>query len=331
VFRLFLSLAIVALPLAGVPARGAPQDAAAKPYRDLHTVDRRLAIVADRLTTANAALCRELQPATGMVLHAVDQYSADAPGVRAAFAFPAPVAVEAVVPGGPAATAGILPDDGVVAIAGQTLAAPAPGGAISSATRDAAQALLAARPPAAPLSLQLRRGAALSTVTIHPRPGCRVAFEVLTGNLIGASSDGRVVQLGSRLFELFDDDQIAVVAAHELAHAILRHRARLEAAGVTWGLLAEFGRNGRLFRTTETEADLLGAYLLRNAGYDPRSAVRFWREQGGKVDGGAFRSRTHPSSKARAAAIEAELATMPPDAPIPYAPPLLERRDAPLR
>jgi predicted Zn-dependent protease len=95
-------------------------------------------------------------------------------------------------------------------------------------------------------------------------------------------------------------------------------------------LLSEFGRNARLFRQTETEADLMGAYLLRNAGWDPRIAVTFWREQGGKVDGGLFRSRTHPSSKARAEAIERAIATIPADAPMPYLPPLLEQRDAPL-
>ena len=139
--------------------------------------------------------------------------------------------------------------------------------------------------------------------------------------------DGQVVQVGGALFERFGDDQIAVVVAHELAHAILRHRVRLEAAGVKWGLLSEFGRNARLFRQTETEADLLGAYLLRNAGWDPQLAVRFWREYGSKIDGGMFHSRTHPSAKDRASAIERELATMPNDAPVPYQPPLLARRD----
>ncbi|PZQ61793.1 MAG: peptidase M48 family protein [Sphingomonas taxi] len=318
-FRLFLLLlAFVALPIFPGTAQAAPS---------LLDVDARLAAIAWRLTTANASLCRERQPVTGAVLHAADQYP---PELRDTFA--APVAVELVVPDTPAARAGVVANDGLVAIDGRDVAtAGAAGDTLTSATRDAAQARIAALPLDAPIALTLRRDGVARHVTVQPRTGCRVEFEVLAGGKLGASSDGRVVQVGGRLFETFADDQIAVVVAHELAHAVLRHRVRLEAAGVRWGLLSEFGRNGRLFRQTETEADLLGAYLLRNAGWDPQLAVRFWREHGGKIDGGLFRSRTHPSSKDRADAIAAELATMPANAPTPYLPPLLARRDAPLK
>ncbi|MEH3099892.1 M48 family metalloprotease [Sphingomonas adhaesiva] len=290
--------------------------------------DTRLARIAWRLTTANAALCRERQPVTGATLHAVDQYPAGAFGDTLPAAA---VLVELVLPGTPADRAGLRENDGLLAVAGQPVPVAAAQGGVTSATRNAAQALIAGRPVDAPLPLTIRHGTASSVVTVQPVPGCRVEFEVMAGNKIGASSDGQVIQIGGRLFRLFDDDQVAVVVAHELGHVVLRHRARLEAAGATWGLLSEFGRNGRLFRQAETEADLMGAYLLRNAGYDPRSAITFWRTQGGKVDGGLFRSRTHPSSKARAEAIAAELATMPANAPTPYRPPLLARRDQPLQ
>ncbi|MGJ3625924.1 hypothetical protein AB5I41_01285 [Sphingomonas sp. MMS24-JH45] len=120
---------------------------------------------------------------------------------------------------------------------------------------------------------------------------------MLATSKLGASSDGRVVQVGAPLFARFDDDQIAVVVAHELSHAILRHRARLEAVGVKWGLLAQFGRKRPpLPDHRERGGRGLGAFLLRNAGWDPQNAVRFWREEGAKIDGGMFHSRTHPSA-----------------------------------
>lgn len=323
-----MALAGAALVVASPVAAEQP---AASPYTALRDADARLAAIAYRLVTANAALCREQQPVTGMVLHAIDQYpAADMAAVRAAFAFPAPVAVELVVPRSPAARAGVDANDGLAAIDGTLLAAPVAGKGITSATRDAAQARLAAGAPTAPVTLSLRRGADLLDRRVAPLAGCRAEFEVMAGNVLGASSDGRVIQVAGRLLEMFGDDDVAVVVAHELAHSVLRHRVRLEAAGVRWGLLAEVGRNARLFRTTETQADVLGAFLMRNAGYDPQIAVRFWREQGGKVDGGMFRSRTHPSSKDRAAAIADALAAMPADAPIPYAPPILMERDRPL-
>ena len=247
---------------------------------------------------------------------------------RKVFGFAAPVGVEAVVAGGPAARAGVAADDALVAIAGTPVAGPAK--AQGSATRDAALARIAAQPAGQALSVTIRHQGADRVVTIPASPGCRSAFEVLLGPGMAAMSDGQTVQVGVRFFERYDDEQVAVIVAHELAHTILRHRARLEAAGVKWGLFSELGRNGRLFRRTEEEADRLGAILMRNAGYDPQAAPRFWREHGRDVDGGLFRSRTHPSSSARATLIQAELDAIPTDAGPIYRPPFLDSRDKPL-
>ena len=297
----------------------------------LRQVDGRMAGVAYRLATANAALCRDLQPVPGLQLHAIDQYSAETQAdARRAFGFATPVQVEAVAPGSAAARAGVLADDGLLAIDEVPVAPPAPRASDTSATRDAAQALLAAQPAAAPLRLTLMRGGTRRTVTIPASPGCRSAFEVLLGPGMKASSDGRVVQISVRFFERFGDEAIAAIVAHELSHTILRHRARLEAAGVQWGLAGEFGRNARLFRRTEEDADRLSVHLLRNAGYDPAAAVRFWREEGGSIDGGPFRSATHPSPKARAQALAAEVATLPPAGVADDAPAVLATRDQPL-
>ena len=196
-----------------------------------------------------------------------------------------------------------MADDGLVAINDVPVVQPAPRATETSATRDAAQALLAAQPATAPLRLTLMRGGERLSVTIPASPGCRSAFEVLLGPGMKASSDGRIVQVSVRFFERFDDEAIAAVVAHELSHTVLRHRARLEAAGVQWGLASEFGRNARLFRQTEEDADRLSVHLLRNAGYDPAAAVRFWRGEGASIDGGIFRGSTHPSAKARAEAL----------------------------
>jgi len=220
--------------------------------------------------------------------------------------------------------------DSIVSVDGKRFDGSTPGKGASSATRDATVEAIAALPARQPLRVELRRGGVTRTVTIAASPGCRSAFEVLLGPKMEASADGRIVQIGVRFFARYSDDEVAVVVAHELSHNILHHARRLDAAGIQRGLLSEVGRNGRLFRLTEDQADLLGMYLLRNAGYDPRSAVRFWRDHGGDVDGGLFRSRTHPSSAARARALEAEIARIPADAPVPYVPPLVAEADRPL-
>jgi hypothetical protein len=299
-------------------------------FAALRDADLRLATIAWRLATTNAALCDRLAPTPGLAIHAIGQYDpALRTQARAEFGFETPVAVEGVVAGSAAARAGVLQNDGLIAVNGEPFASEASSRA-DGAGRDAAAALLARQPAGRSLALSLARGGELVDVMVAASPGCRSAFEVLLGSKMEASSDGTIVQIGVRFFERYDDEQVAVVVAHELAHTILRHRERLEAAGVKRGLLAEVGRNGRLFRRTESEADMLGMHLLRNAGYDPHVAVRFWRDHGGDVDGGLFRSRTHPSSKARAAAIEAAIAALPTDAPRPYRPPMLATRDMPL-
>ncbi|MBJ6122033.1 M48 family metalloprotease [Sphingomonas sp. BT553] len=324
-----IPIALGILITTALPASAQQIDAAG--YEALRGIDLRLATIGHRLVTANAPLCSDLQPATGAVVHAIDQYDT---GSRAAakqvFAFAEPVSVEAVVPDAPVAKAGLIANDGVLAVADRPMPTPADPKATSAATRDAALAIIAAQPVGTPMRWRVSRGGAERTLTVTAPAGCRSSFEVMLGPKMEASSDGRVIQIGVRFFERYTDEQVAAVVAHELAHTVLRHRARLEAAGVKWGLLAEFGRNGRLFRRTEEEADLLGAALMRNAGYDPQIAVRFWRDHGGDVDGGLFRSRTHPSSKARADAIAAEVAKMPADRAILYRPPLLDTRDQPL-
>ena len=123
------------------------------------------------------------------------------------------------------------------------------------------------------------------------------------------------------------DDELAVVMGHEAAHAIARHggervsRAMAVeiAAGIVSetgqvspelidGVLAGYGAVGEtaFSRSEETEADEIGLLIAADAGYDPRSAVGFWRKmssQGGEKPP-EFLS-THPSDDKRAARLEA--------------------------
>jgi membrane-associated protease RseP (regulator of RpoE activity) len=328
--RYGISWAIAAAVAVAAPAVAADPDTAAT-FDALRQVDGRMAAIAYRLTTANAPLCRSLAPTPGWAIHSLGQYDpALRDQARASFGFETPIAVEAVVPGSAAAKAGVRAGDSIVSVDGRPIGSGAPGKDASSAARDAAVEQIAGLTADRPLAVELMREGRTRTVTIPASPGCRSAFEVLLGPGMTASADGRIVQIGVRFFERYTDDEVAVVVAHELSHNILRHAARLEAAGVKRGLLSEVGRNGRLFRLTEDQADLLGAYLLRNAGYDSQIAVRFWREHGGDVDGGLFRSRTHPSSSARAKALEAAIVTMPAGHGF-YAPPLAAEADRPLQ
>src|ERR1043166_7186709 len=128
-----------------------------------------------------------------------------------------------------------------------------------------------------------------------------------------------------------DDDGIAVVMGHEVAHALARHGAErmsqtmgVQVVGqllnvgvgmVSPGLPESFsqayglGTNVALIlpwgRGQESEADHIGLILMAKAGYDPSAAVGFWErmskvQQGGKPP--EFLS-THPSDDTRIAQI----------------------------
>ncbi len=316
---------------AASPAKEEAPDAAF--FETLRAADLRLATIAYRLTTANAALCDRQQPQVGMPIHALTQYGPSARQSAAkAFGFELTIGVEAVVAGAPADRAGIRANDSIVAINDtEQPGLPSTDAAEGAGARDAAEAVIAAAPIGKPLRLTVLRAGRRLPIAVQPVTGCRSRFEILLGSGLGATADGAIVQIGERFFESYTDEEIAVVVAHELAHNILRHRDRLDAAKINRGLLAELGRNGRLIRETEDQADLLGIYLLANAGYDPMSAPKFWRQKGGTIDGGLFRSRTHASSKARAEVLEVAARAIAATSTRPIIPPVVATRDVPLR
>ncbi|MBL0915092.1 MAG: M48 family metalloprotease, partial [Sphingopyxis sp.] len=139
-------------------------------------------------------------------------------------------------------------------------------------------------------------------------PGCLSDFRVEAVDRPMGMAEGRLILISKGLAEFAkNDDELAAAVAHELAHNILRHRARLDAAGVDRGLGKQFGRSARLFKQTEVEADRLSAWLLAGAGYDPAAAVRFLTAFGQRKGRPLFQAGTHPKWRDRVASIEEEI------------------------
>lgn len=127
-----------------------------------------------------------------------------------------------------------------------------------------------------------------------------------------------------------DDNGLAVVMSHEVAHALARHGAErmseqmvagvLEQAAVVGGVIktpealqgveAVYGIGRALphGRKQESEADHIGLILMAKAGYDPRHAVPFWQRMaaGNKSAPPEFLS-THPADSTRIKQIQEEL------------------------
>jgi predicted Zn-dependent protease len=139
-----------------------------------------------------------------------------------------------------------------------------------------------------------------------------------------------------------NEDGLATVMGHEVAHALQRHGAERYSRGILEtiaqvGALAAGAAAGRpdaamaamsaygvgvslpFGRSQEAEADFIGLRLMAQAGYDPREAVPFWERMSGcprqLIGKACFRAQqnipeflsTHPSDVSRINQIEAWL------------------------
>jgi predicted Zn-dependent protease len=130
-----------------------------------------------------------------------------------------------------------------------------------------------------------------------------------------------------------DDDEVAMIMGHEVAHALLEHaRERMGKTMVTRGVIelgsallglggagqTLAGMGGQLLtlkfsRSDESEADALGLLLAARAGYRPAAGVTLWQKMQAASKGAPpqFLS-THPSGDSRIKDIQGRLARVDP-------------------
>ncbi len=133
---------------------------------------------------------------------------------------------------------------------------------------------------------------------------------------------GKVVVYTGILKITENDDELAVVMGHEIAHAVARHgnermsqQLAIYGIGQTLGGVMRTEMGKQIFnqsygigttlgilkysRTHETEADKLGLIFMYVAGYNPEKAIDFWQKMA--VQGSSVPEilSTHPSDETR--------------------------------
>lgn len=297
---------------AGVAARSQAQaqavsDPIAREIQRVASDDRMLAAIGYRLATRSAELCPPGW-AAGFELQALAQYGRDyraAAGALLGITDRPTIAL--VVSGSAADAAGLRPGDILLSADGRPFAAIA-GDSLNGefAAVDAAITQLEAALRDGAARLVIERGGAQRTIRLDATSACASRFQV-GGTGLNAGADGTWVQVSPEVMAYAQGEgQVAAIVAHELAHNLLRHRERLDRAGLRRGFAANFGRNAALIRASEMEADRLSIWLLDRAGYDTADAIAFWRRYGNRGLHRVFSSATHPSARVRMEQMEAE-------------------------
>ncbi len=194
-------------------------------------------------------------------------------------------------------------------------------------------------PDNSPETIEIRR---IGEKLISHAPGYKWPFEFHTVNqkdINAFALPGGPMFINLGTIQQADEGELAGVMAHELSHVILQHSARDASkqqgaqvlgalgamiagavlggglAGQAAGAAAQLGAGAwamKYSRADETEADLLGAQLMYDAGYDPYALVEFFdvlAKQGGS--GGPQFLSDHPNPGNRAKTISTAIQKFP--------------------
>ncbi|WP_159977465.1 MULTISPECIES: M48 family metalloprotease [unclassified Novosphingobium] len=261
----------------------------------------RLNEVGYRIGLIAAPLCPSTSAGTGLSLDYIEAYDAgDRDAISQLLGITQSPQVAAVATGSPASTAGVMPGDEIIAIDGSPTSKLLFEAKDKTLFADELEERLAAAPEGSVLMLELTRKGNPLKVRITPQRICSSRFVIKTGIGFNAFSDGTNVAMSGKLIEFSrNDDELALIAAHEIGHVINRD-----------GKAGSLGKR----REMEDRADLLGVRLMKCSGYDPESGVQFWLRRDATDMLRLLRAPTHRSGKARVALMreEAKIAACPP-------------------
>jgi hypothetical protein len=263
--------------------------------------------VAYAIGTANADRCDHPILATGLVLHDLGAYDqADRAGVAQRYALGMGFGVLGTVPGSDADRAGLHAGDEIVGIGNvdlQTFARDAISTHGDHARLTRFTDLLDRDLHGGPVTLTIRDGTTLRQVALSGTPACGGRITYVPGGPLNAWSDGDAVAVTTAMMRFTrNDDELAFVVAHEMAHNLLHHASR---PGRPPAWMAMFGIGVVGIKRDEIAADTFAVDLLDRTRFDTHNALALIHRTWPMIllDFGL----THPSAGRRADLVETRL------------------------
>lgn len=302
------------LPAAEVAAEKRKQEVAQ--IRDYYAQLHRLDSVAFRIRTANRADCKDwvsgqigLYAATPRSLpRRFRSFSAEA--LNLTWARPTAISV---VEGSPAANAGIVSGDEIIALNGELIPVTGTAGWMGGWLKANGER---------PVQVNLRRNGEDMARKVRPVIGCAIPIALETNPEPNAFTDYKKIVIQSGMLRLARTDaDLAVIVGHELAHVTMGHYqkrsqnallgtvggavidgALMSAAVPTGGVFTRHLQGAGLMAFSigfEREADYVGAYYAARAGYDIAGAAEIWRALSLESPRNLRIGNTHPTTPER--------------------------------
>lgn len=172
-----------------------------------------------------------------------------------------------------------------------------------------------------------KAGAELCVQAHLQKNGCYYYFKLSRDEDINSKSDGKNIIIFTGMMRFVEnDDELAVVMAHEFAHNLMGH-VKMQSQNAAYGKIlgmaldalagseglstdGEISKTGEEMGTAtygidfEKEADYVGMYVVARAGYDMSKAGNLWRRLSIEEPEGIYNSVTHPSNPERFVALQ---------------------------
>ena len=171
------------------------------------------------------------------------------------------------------------------------------------------------------VKIRVRRKGKNLAFVLRPEKACDYGYGVVNHDMVNAFADGNNVFVTVGMMRFVDDDnELALVVSHELAHNVMDHvgkKKRNSMFGSIFDVIAGgYGVNtGGLFgniganvysKGFEAEADYVGLYVMAHSGQKISQAPYFWRRMAAANPGSikTNHSASHPATPQRFLALE---------------------------